>query len=120
MAQALGIALKLTLQGANQFVHAETYFCILVRRSPGLHPQPSPDKYRLALHSSTVVQCWLHDAGIVPAHCAMETCRVEHAVSCSKNARAGQALLAGTNPPLLCMRAARRLWACAWSRRSTT
>ena len=29
--QALGIALKLTLQGANQFVHVETYFCILVR-----------------------------------------------------------------------------------------
>ena len=30
-AQALGIALKLTLQGQNQFWHAETYYCILVR-----------------------------------------------------------------------------------------
>ena len=28
--QALGIALKLTFQGENQFVFIETYFCILV------------------------------------------------------------------------------------------
>lgn len=34
MLQALGIALKLTLQGANQFVHVETYFCILVGPFP--------------------------------------------------------------------------------------
>lgn len=30
-AQALGIAVKLTLQGQNQFWHVETYYCILVR-----------------------------------------------------------------------------------------
>ncbi len=29
--QALGIAMKLTFQGENQFVFIETYFCILVR-----------------------------------------------------------------------------------------
>ncbi len=28
--KALGIALKLTFQGQNQFVFLETYFCILV------------------------------------------------------------------------------------------
>ena len=34
--QALGIALKLTFQGENQFVFIETYFCILVRSVPML------------------------------------------------------------------------------------
>ena len=33
-AQALGIAVKLTFQGQNQFWLAETYYCILVRRLP--------------------------------------------------------------------------------------
>ncbi len=28
--QALGIALKLSLQGQNQFIYSETYYCILV------------------------------------------------------------------------------------------
>lgn len=31
--QALGIALKLTLQGQNQLMYPETYYCILVRPS---------------------------------------------------------------------------------------
>ena len=30
-AQALGISLKLTLEGDNQFGHPQLYFCILVR-----------------------------------------------------------------------------------------
>lgn len=41
LVQALGIALKLTFQGQNQFVFIETYFCILVsgssQRKPGPH-----------------------------------------------------------------------------------
>lgn len=28
--QALGIALKLTIEGDNQFVHPQVYFCLLV------------------------------------------------------------------------------------------
>ena len=28
--QALGIALKLTVQGQNQFIYPETYYCIVV------------------------------------------------------------------------------------------
>ena len=34
--QALGIALKLTFQGENQFVFIETYFCILVSTIPDI------------------------------------------------------------------------------------
>ena len=34
--QALGIALKLTFQGENQFVFIETYFCILVSATPSI------------------------------------------------------------------------------------
>ena len=30
LVQALGIALKLTLQGQNQFIYPETYYCIVV------------------------------------------------------------------------------------------
>ncbi len=61
-AQALGIALKLTLQGQNQFWLAETYYCILVRLEPGLDPlgghpvagpvltAPEPDHIRPGSH----------------------------------------------------------------------
>ena len=36
--KGLGIAVKLTLEGSNQFLYPETYFCILVRfqHSPAL------------------------------------------------------------------------------------
>ena len=35
MLQALGIALKLTAEGDNQFVHPQLYFCIVVRAQVG-------------------------------------------------------------------------------------
>ena len=38
--QALGIALKLTFQGENQFVYIETYFCILVGATPSTADVP--------------------------------------------------------------------------------
>ena len=68
-AQALGIAVKLTLQGQNQFWLAETYYCILVRRLFGTllpcraHSLLSPCSIENVVHEPD-----LHSAVVCAVH----------------------------------------------------
>lgn len=56
-AQALGIALKLTFQGDNQFVYPQIYFCVLVRACSGILTLTSeaPEECISAGHALQVV-----------------------------------------------------------------
>ena len=72
--QALGIALKLTFSGNNQFAFLETYYCVAVR-SPYALPARLPDQQALCISGKAIIP---HCRGQNAQHLAMPSSQSSH------------------------------------------